>query len=65
MPNVPSRSMAVRVPPKSTKGFSLRESLMEQGVTMEADLRHHMSFVYGQSKMYDKINIRRYRSSPP
>lgn len=47
----------------SVKGFSLRQSLIDNGVTTEEATRGHLSFVYACIKGRSRINVCSYR--PP
>lgn len=47
----------------SIKGFSLRQSLIDNGVTLESSVRGHISFVYACIKSRSRIDVCSYR--PP
>ena len=46
-----------------TKGFSLRQSLIDNGVTLESSVKGHIAFVYACIKGRSRINVCSYR--PP
>lgn len=47
----------------SIKGFSLRQSLIDNGVTLESSVKGHISFVYACIKGGSRIRVESYR--PP
>lgn len=47
-----------------TDGFSLRESLIRQGVRDENKLREHLSFVGKTISVNPHLNIMRYKVTP-
>ena len=47
-----------------TKGFSLRQSLTDNGVTTEEALRNHLSLVYGTIKAIPSLRVSSYRPDP-
>lgn len=46
------------------EGFSLRDSLIRQGVTTKEGLAFHMSFIGKTLKINPNLDITRYRVSP-
>lgn len=46
------------------EGFSLRDSLIRQGVTTEEGVRKHLSFVAKTCAVNPNLDITRYRVSP-
>ena len=48
----------------SKKGFSIRQSLESQGVTDEAALRGHISFVYQLMQASPSLEMSQYRVNP-
>lgn len=49
---------------RSGEGFSLRDSLIRQGVTTEEGVRKHLSFVAKTCAVNPNLDITRYRVSP-
>lgn len=49
---------------KANKGFSLRESLIRNGVTTEEAMRRHLAFVHGTIQAVPRLDITRYRPDP-
>lgn len=47
-----------------TKGFSLRQHLMDSGVTTEEAMRSHLSFVHQTLERNPRLSITRYRVNP-
>lgn len=47
-----------------TAGFSLRQSLINQGVTTEEAMRKHLSFVHTTLSVNPNMRIDRYRVDP-
>lgn len=45
-------------------GYSLRESLLCQGVTLEGAMRQHLSLVHGTLSVVPTLDITRYRVDP-
>ena len=49
---------------RKSGGYSLRESLIAQGVTTEKAMREHMSIVYGTIQANPTYDITQYRVDP-
>lgn len=47
-----------------TSGFSLRQSLLNQGVTTEEAMRKHLSFVHTTLSVNPGMRVDRYRVNP-
>lgn len=50
-----------RVGGRKAGGFSLRESLIKQGVTSTTAMRQHLAVVYGSLCVNPSLDITRYR----
>lgn len=48
-------------PNSRVHGYSLRESLIQQGVTTEEGMRAHLAFVHGTVSVNTSLDIARYR----
>lgn len=49
---------------KSNKGYSLRESLIAQGVTSEKAMREHLNLVHTTLTVNPALDVTRYRANP-
>lgn len=48
----------------ANRGFSLRQSLTQNGVTSEEAMRQHLHFVYGTVQGNPQVRTHRYRPNP-
>lgn len=53
----------IRVNSRRGDGYSLRDSLVGQGVTTEEAMRKHLSFVHSTLEISDHLDITRYRAN--